>query len=84
MSRKSKEQLKYELSSPIDKIVINLEKLNTNIDRLITTNITVNRDQEKILRFIANRQINLVELQNKTSRWTDTYIKSLKEQLAGL
>jgi len=84
MGRKSKELLKYELSTPEEKMVIQLERMNQNLDRLITTNITVSRDSEKLLRFIAEQEVKLLEVINTQQYWPDAHIKAVKKRLATL
>lgn len=65
-------------------MVIQLERMNQNLDRLISTNITINRDSEKLLRFIAEQEVKLLEVINTQHYWPDAHIKSVKKKLQSL
>ena len=84
MGRKSKEQKEYEAMAYPQRMVVQLEKLNRNLDRLITTNITVSRDNEKLLRFIAECSVKLLEVTNTNQYWTADTINGLKKRLKSL
>lgn len=81
MGRKSNEQIKYENSTPEEKTVIQLERMNSNLDRLISTNITANRKQEQYLDLIAECAVLQVRIMNQEDVATDDYKNTLRQKL---
>jgi len=84
LGRKSNTQKEYEAMPYGQQAVVQLEKLNHNMDRLITTNITVSRDQERLLKFIADVMLKSLEIQNTNQHWTTDIINGLKKRLHSL
>lgn len=84
MDKRTREGKMFEQLPTSEKSIYLLEKIlqstrKTELNTELTNKSSVR--QEKILKFMAKRIIEIQELENVDRYWTKSYIKSLKKEL---